>query len=93
MGIKMIDAKLFFTILVGLFSLSSCLLWVKSATVDVFHDENASGMAGIYLTKSTGKGTVDILKTAEEQTKWNKGAAGSAAAAAICQVVLMWVTY
>lgn len=89
----MVSAKLAFTVLVALFSLGSCCLWVKSATVEVFHDESADSWSGVLLTKSTKKGTVDILKTAEEQTKWNKLAAGCAAAAAICQVVLMWVTY
>ncbi|WP_414864927.1 hypothetical protein [Pseudomonas sp. IT-P12] len=92
-GIEMFNVKLFFTILVGLFSLSSCFLWIKSATVEVFQDEDARGMAGIYLTKSSSKGTVDVLKTAGEQTRWNKAAAASAAAAAICQVALTWITY
>ncbi|MNV65723.1 hypothetical protein D3C71_1584360 [compost metagenome] len=89
----MLYAKLAFTIFVALFSLSSCYLWFKSATVEVLHDENAGGMSGVYLTKSSPKGRVDILKTAEEQTKWNKRAAGFAAAAAICQVALTWITY
>ena len=89
----MFSIKLFFTILVGLFSLSSCLMWFKSASVQVFHDENAGGMTGVLLTKQTSKGRVDILKTADEQTYWNKMAAGSAAAAAICQVALTWITY
>lgn len=89
----MLYAKFGFTILVALFSLSSCYLWYKSATVEVLHDENAGGMSGVYLTKSSPKGRVDILKTAEEQTKWNKRAAGFAAAAAISQVALTWITY
>ena len=89
----MVSAKFTFTVLVALFSLGSCLLWYKSATVEVLHDESADSWSGVLLTRSTKKGPVDILKTAEEQTKWNKWAAGCAAAAAICQVFLMWVTY
>lgn len=89
----MFSAKLIFTIFVGMFSLGSCLLWVKSATVQVLHEESSDRWTGVLLTKSTADGTVDILKTAEDQTKWNKLAAGFAAAAAICQVVLTWITY
>lgn len=89
----MLYAKLGFTILVAVFSLSSCYLWYKSATVEVLHDENADSWSGVLLYKSSEKGTVDILKTAEEQTKWNKRAAGFAAAAAISQVALTWITY
>ncbi len=89
----MLSTKLVFTVLVAGFSLGSCLLWVKSATVEVIHDESSSGMAGVLLTKESSKGRVDILKTADEQTKWNKLAAGCAATAAICQVALTWMTY
>lgn len=89
----MLYAKLGFTILVALFSLGSCFLWVKSATAAVLHDEAADSWSGVLLTRVSKKGTVDILKTAEEQTKWNKLAAGFAAAAAISQVALTWITY
>lgn len=89
----MLYAKLGFTILVACFSLTSCYLWFKSATVEISHDENSDSWAGVVLYRTSETGTVDILKTAEEQTKWNKRAAGFAAAAAISQVALTWITY
>ena len=88
-------AKLVFTILLCVSALISCGLWIKSATVQAPYVEVVSetGWTNSAITRRTDKDTFDIIATADLQTKWNKWAAGFAAASAICQAILAYITY
>ena len=69
-------------------------LWLKSAMAKVEYDPDEKDEDGLYpfaMTEKEGPRTVDILKTAAEQTRWNKWAAAFGAAAAGVQAVSMFL--
>jgi hypothetical protein len=86
------DLKLVLTVLLCGTAFASCYFWIKSATVTVPVAED-DGWTGVLLSKDGKKGPVDVLATAEAQTRWNKWAAAFAAVAAVCQAALSWITY
>jgi len=76
-------------------ALISCALWIRSATVKAPYVEvvSESGWTEAALVRTEGDKTFDIIATADLQTKWNRWAAGFAAAAAVFQAAVSWITY
>jgi hypothetical protein len=87
------NLKAFFTLVLCVSSVISCLLWVRSATVKAPYKpkQDESGMWEMSISVKTDKGHFDVLETAELQTKWNKWAAGFAAIAAVSQAILSYI--
>ena len=83
------------TVLLCVCALISCCLWIRSATVKAPYVDKApeDGWGEAALIQTTDKGAFDIIATADLQTKWNKWAAGFAAASAVFQAILAYISY
>lgn len=92
---QFLTLKFVFTVLLCACALISCLLWIRSATVKAPYVDNISqnGWSDAALIQTSDKGAFDIIATADLQTKWNKWAAGFAAASAVFQAILAYISY
>lgn len=78
------------TVAVSLLSLASGILWIRSATARVIHDEDKTdeeGMKPFAIVDNVAGKTVDVLESAKLQAKWNRLAAWFAGGAAIAQAM------
>ncbi|MEQ1704550.1 MAG: hypothetical protein ABL867_01095 [Rickettsiales bacterium] len=76
----------------AIFTFVAACLWFYACIVKVPPIENQDGMSDFTITSIDDKGNkADILKTAEQQTRWNKYAAGASAIAAFFQAILLLI--
>jgi len=79
----------------AIFGLVAAALWVFASFQKVDFDpeeRDEDGLKAAATTEKQGRRTIDILKTAKRQTRWNKWAALAsviAAIAAVCQIFLL----
>jgi hypothetical protein len=92
---QFLTLKFVCTVLLCSCAIISCALWIGSATVKAPYVEKVSdnGWTESAFTRTEGDKTFDIIATADLQTKWNRWAAGFAAAAAVFQAAVSWITY
>jgi hypothetical protein len=79
------DLKMFLNMLSAVFGAASAFCWWKSATVQVKHQEQTTeSWAGDIIIVDGN----DHIATLKAQGLWNKKAAATATATAVCQAVL-----
>jgi hypothetical protein len=83
-------------LLIALTALAA-FFWLLAATATVKpEDPDDTGDFRIVVYDDPGKGSftsngIDVLATAQVQTKWNRWAASFACAAAVCQAVIRFL--
>jgi hypothetical protein len=69
-------------------------LWIFASYQEVHYDPEERDESGLYpavITEQKGERTIDVLKTAENQTKWNGWAALVTGLAALANALSLMV--